>query len=80
MHTHSQLNVLIHYHRRFQVSIKTFLFLLVTIRDQYDLSTKVNAPRIQEVEAEEDIDDNDDTSSDQTNAQEEWVRACLLWN
>ncbi|XP_064406620.1 protein unc-13 homolog D-like [Halichondria panicea] len=71
-----QLNVLIHYHRLFRVSIKTFLLLLVTIQRQYDLSTKVNAPRVQEAEAEEDIDDDDDTSSHQTNAplQEEWEK------
>ncbi len=76
-HTHSQLNVLIHYHRLFRVSIKTFLVLLVTIQRQYDLSTKVNAPRAQEAEAEEDMDD-DDMSSDQTDpVQEDWVRATL---
>ncbi len=80
VHTHSQLNVLIHYHRLFRVSIKTFLLLLVTIQRQYDLSTKVNAPRVQEAEAEEDIDDDDDTSSHQTNAplQEEWVRVVAI--
>ncbi len=59
------------------MSIKTFLVLLVTIQRQYDLSTKVNAPRAQEAEEEEDMDD-DDISSDQDDpVQEDWVRATL---